>query len=160
MRVRLKVGIAVAALAVAAATTAAVAEWSSSATGTGTVQSSHDVPSHITASVFAPDLYPGAVDTVTVTIDNPNPYPVVVTSISGAQAGATNGGGCSAGTAYTDAAANAAGLPKAGTTDATIPAHGSGSYAISGHMVANPADACKDQTFALSLTATLQSASA
>ena len=139
-------------------TTAALAEWSSSASGKETVQSGHDSPSHITASAFAPDLFPGATDTVTVTIDNPNPYPVVVTSISAAQSPAAAGGACTAGSVYTDAASGATGLPQAGGSTATISAHGSGVYAITGHMVPDPADSCKDQTFELSLTASLRSA--
>jgi hypothetical protein len=160
MRFRLKAAVVVAALGTAVATTAAFAQWSSSATGTGTAQASHDSPSHITASVFAPDLYPGGTDTVTVTVDNPNAYAVIVTSISGALAPAVNGGACASGSVYTDEVNNPSGLTQAGTSTVTVAPHAAGSYAIAGHMVANPADACKDQVFSLSLTAALQSSSA
>ena len=158
MEFRLKAALAVGALAIGVTASAAYASWSSSGSGTGTAQSSHDAPSRITAAAFAPDLYPGATDTVTVSVDNPNPYPVVVTSIAAAQAGATNAGACAAGSVFTDAAANPSGLPQAAGAATVIAGHGSGVYALTGHMVGDPAEACKDQTFQLSLTATLQSA--
>ena len=78
----------------------AYASWSSSASGSSTAASGHDTPSHITAAAFAPDLYPGATDTVTVTVDNPNPYPVIVTSFAAASSPAISGGACAAGSVY------------------------------------------------------------
>lgn len=139
------------------AATASYAAWSSTGAGSGSAQSTHDLPSHITAAVSAPDLYPGAADTVTVSIDNPNPYPVIVTGIAAGQAPAVHSGACPAGTVFTDAASNTTGLVQTGGAT-LIAARGTGTYAIAGHMIGNAADACKDQSFPLSLTATLQSA--
>src|SRR5437660_8397367 len=135
MQVRLKAAIAVGALALGASATAAFASWSSSGSGTGTAQSSHDTPSHITAAAFAPDLYPGAIDTVTVTVDNPNPYAVIVTSITAGSSPAVNSGACAAGSVYTDAAANPAGLVQTGGAGTVIASHGTATFALAGHMI-------------------------
>ena len=156
MGIRLKVGTAVAALAVAAAATAAVAEWSSTATGTGSAQSTHDSPSHITASVFAPDLFPGATDSVSVTLDNPNPYPVIVTSISSGSSGAQ--GNCTAGTVTSDAVNGSPAVVQADGSTTTIAAAGSGTYQLTTHMVGGADNSCQGLSFSLALTAGLQSA--
>lgn len=162
MRVRLKAAIVVGALGVAASTTVALAEWSSSATGTGTAQSSHDSPSHITASAFAPDLYPGASNTVMVSVDNPNPYPVVVTSISSGTSAAQTGGlgTCSANSVTSDSLApvgGAAGVLQSDGTTMTIAPSGSATFQLTTHMVANADNGCQGLTFTLPLTATLAS---
>jgi hypothetical protein len=159
MRGRGKLALAAGVMvAVTGAATASFAAWSSTGTGSGTAQATHDLPSHITAAASAPAFYPGAIDTVTVTIDNPNPYPVIVTGIAAAQAPAVNGGACAANTVFTDGVSNAAGVPQSGGTLTVIAARGTGVYAIAGHMIGSAADACKDQSFPLTLTATLQSA--
>ena len=128
--------LAIAAVVVAAVTggaTASFAAWTSTGTGAGSAQSTHDLASHITAAASAPDLYPGATDTVTVTVDNPNPYPVIVTSIAAAQAPAVNGGACPANTVYSDAVANTTGITQATGGLTLIAARGSATYALAGH---------------------------
>ena len=89
---------------------------------------------------------------------NPNPYPVIVTSVSPAASPAVNSGACAAGSVFSDALALVpTGLSQTGGTIVIAP-HGSGTYALTGHMIGDPSDACKDQTFLLPLTATVQSA--
>jgi hypothetical protein len=136
----------------------AFAAWTSLGTGAGAVASTHDQPSVITSTAAPADLYPGASDTVTIFVSNPNAYPVIVTSVSGGTSPAVNGGGCAAGTVFSDAVALApTGLVQTGGTTVIAP-QGSGTYALTGHMIGDPADACQDQTFLLPLSATVQSA--
>jgi hypothetical protein len=136
----------------------AFAAWTSSGTGQGSASSTHDQPSQITSSAFAADLYPGATDIITVSVSNPNPYPVIVTSMSPGASPAVNGGACAGGSVFSDALALVpTGLSQTGGTTVVAP-HSSGIYALTGHMIGDPSDACKDQTFLLPLTATVQSA--
>jgi hypothetical protein len=124
----------------------AYAAWSSGGAGTGSVTSTTSVESAITPGSSGSALYPGGGTNFTVTIDNPNNYPVVVTSISTGSSNAING--CAAGT-VTSA------VPE-GTTG-TIAAKGSGTYTLHATMSSTATDACKGQTFVLPLTATLAS---
>ena len=124
----------------------AYAAWSSSGSGTGSVSSTTAVNSAITPGSSGSVLYPGGGTDFTVTIDNPNDYPVVVTGISAGSSDAVNG--CAAGSVTSAAPAS---------TPGTIAAHGSGSYTLHAQMNAGATDACKSQTFVLPLTATLAS---
>ena len=158
MRRRYKIATGAVAVLAFAGGGVAYAAWTSSGSGTGAAASTHDTPSSISVGgTPAADLFPGAVNVVTVNVSNPNPYPVIVTSLSAGQAPAVNRGSCAAGTVWSDAKAAAAGVTQTdGTT--TIAPNGTGTFALVGHMAANAVDACKDQTFALPLTATLDSA--
>lgn len=124
----------------------AYAAWSSTGTGTGSVSSTTSTNSVITPAGSGSVLYPGGGTDFTVTIDNPNAYPVVVTSISAGASNAVNG--CAAGT-VTSA------VPT--STTGTIGAHSSGTYTLHATMNIDAADACKSQIFVLPLTATLAS---
>ncbi len=124
----------------------AYAAWSSSGAGTGSVSSTTSVNSTITPASSGSVLYPGGGTDFTVSIDNPNGYPVVVTSISGGSSNAVNG--CAAGTVTSAVPAS---------TTGTIAAHGTGTYTLHATMNSDAADACKGQTFVLPLTATLAS---
>jgi hypothetical protein len=150
-------GLAVSTGAVAVAGMAAAA-WMSTGTGTATVKASTSKASTITAvaGTSADDLYPGATKATKVTIDNPNPYPVVVTSISAGSSALTNGT-CAAATVTIDAISNASGIAQVGGSTVKIAAGGSGSYSLVTHMTANADNACQGQTFALALSASLQS---
>jgi hypothetical protein len=136
----------------------AYAAWSSSGSGSGTAQSTTSTDSAIAAGTSAADLYPGATSSVTVTVSNPNPYPVMVTSISGGSSALVNTS-CAAGSVTSDAKAlNAAGLFQSdGSTKTIAPNGGSGTYTLVTHMIANPDNACKAQSFTLALTSTLVS---
>src|SRR5207249_1319594 len=101
MRLRTKLaltGVAVSSLGVGGV---AFAAWTSNGAGSGTGQATHDQASTISHGVYAADLYPGAHKTITVTIDNPNDYDVVVNSISAGSSDAV--GGCAAASVTTDA---------------------------------------------------------
>jgi hypothetical protein len=124
------------------------AAWSSSGSGSGHVTSTTSIDSTISPGDGSAALYPGAVASYTVTIDNPNDYPVKVDSISAGASDEVNG--CTAGSVVSEAV-TAPGSP-------SIEPHGKRAYSITVRMVADPSDACKGQTFTLPLTATLSSA--
>ncbi|MDS0139490.1 MULTISPECIES: hypothetical protein [unclassified Amycolatopsis] len=124
----------------------AYAAWTSTGSGTGSVSSTTSVNSTITPAGSGSALYPGGGTDFTVTVDNPNSYPVVVTGISAGSSNAVNG--CAAGTVTSAVPAD---------TTGTIAAGGSKTYTLHATMNANATDACKSQTFVLPLTATLAS---
>lgn len=135
----------------------AFATWSSSGSGTGEAKSMTAVDSVISPGTNAADLYPGATSSVEVTVSNPNPYAVVVNSISAGSSALVNTT-CLAGTVTSDArTTDPAGLLQVDAT-AAIAAGGTGSYELVTHMGATAADSCQGQTFTLALTATLSSA--
>ncbi len=137
---------------------AAFASWTSSGSGTGQARSTTSVDSVISPGTNAADLYPGASSTVEVAISNPNPYPIVVNSISAGSSALVNVS-CAAGTVTTDArATDPTGLVQSDNVTKTIAAGGSGTYTLVSHMGASAVDACKSQTFTLALTAALTSA--
>jgi hypothetical protein len=136
----------------------AFAAWTSSATGTGQAKSTTSIDSVIAPGTNAADLYPGAASTVTVTVSNPNPYPVIVNSISAGSSALVNTS-CTAGTVTSDVrATDATGIVQSDNTTKVIAASGSGTYTLATHMSATAVDACKLQTFTMTLTGTLSSA--
>ena len=135
----------------------AYAAWTSSGSGSATAQSTTSINSVIAAGTSAANLYPGATNSVTVTVSNPNPYPVVVNSISAGSSALVNGT-CTAGTVTSDERAlDATGLVQSDGTTKTIAGGGSGTYTLVTHMAGSAVDACKSQSFTLALTATLSS---
>lgn len=143
---------------IAGAAGIAYAAWTSDATGSATGKSTTSIDSTIAPGTSASDLYPGATKSVTVTIDNPNDYPVVVNSISAGSSDVVNTT-CVAGTVTSDERpTDATGLVQSDNTTKTIAGNGSGTYTLVTHMTATAVDACKAQTFTLSgMTATLSS---
>ena len=93
-------------------------------------------------------LYPGATATATVTVDNPNDYPVTVASISPGSSNATSGN-CPAGSVTTAGLTNPAGV---------IEPRGTRTYTLTARMIPDPSNTCQNQTFVLPLTASLASA--
>lgn len=143
-----RLGAVVGGIALACVAGVALAAWLSSGAGTAEGTSTQAVSSTITPQDRAAGLYPGATTTATVRVDNPNPYPVIVTAISPGSSNAT-GDGCPAGTVTTGGLTSPTG---------TIPPGGTGTYTLQAKMIADPANSCQDQTFVLPLTASLASA--
>lgn len=137
----------------------ASAAWMSTGAGSASARASSAVNSSIAAATLevADDLYPAAVKSTKVTITNPNPYPVVVTSISAGSSAATSAGACGAGTVTSDAQNTGSPLAQAGGAT-SIAAGGTGTYVLTVRMAANPDNSCQADAFTLPLTATLQSA--
>ncbi|SDX22985.1 hypothetical protein SAMN05421504_102741 [Amycolatopsis xylanica] len=125
----------------------AYAAWSSSGAGSGSVTSTSAINSTISPTGTSAALYPGATQTFTISVTNPNSYPVKVTSISSGSSAAD--GGCGAGSVTSDAVSNPSG---------TIAANGSSTYTLTAHMTGDADDACQGKNFSLTLTATLASA--
>ena len=138
-------------LTVMAVTGVAVAAWTSTGSGSGTAQSTTSVNSAVSGTAHPADLFPGATKSVTVTITNPNAYPILVTSIPAGTSLAVSL--CAADSVTTDARAlDATGLFQSDGTTKTIAGGGSGVYTLVSHMIADPSDSCKSQTFSLPLT--------
>jgi hypothetical protein len=142
------------------ATGIAFAAWTSQGTGTGSAASGTSADSTITAvaPVAADNLYPGAVKSTKVTINNPNPYPIEVTQIAGGYSRSVGSPACDAGSVWTDAlGTGAAALAKDGG-GTTIPAQvgatpGTATYTLTVRMANDASDNCKTQTFVLGGTA-------
>ncbi|MDP1818445.1 MAG: hypothetical protein Q8K58_00950 [Acidimicrobiales bacterium] len=142
----------------ALATGFAFAAWTSSGSGTAVAKSTTSIDSVIAPGTSAADLYPGATSSVTVTVSNPNPYPVMVHSVTAGSSTLVNVS-CTAGTVTSDSRAfDADGLSQSDGSTKVIAANGSGTYVLVTHMATTAVDACKLQTFTMSLTAALASA--
>ena len=136
----------------------AFAAWTSTGLGNGAAKSTDSKNSVIAAGAFAADLYPGALKSVTVTVSNPNDYPIIVTQISNGSSDVI--GTCAAGSVTatglgSDTSTTAVAQDGGGTT---IAPNGSGTYRLQTRMIGDASDGCKNQTFNLNLTARVQSA--
>ncbi|MEJ2889731.1 hypothetical protein [Actinomycetospora aeridis] len=143
-----RLGAVAGGIALACVAGVALAAWLSSGAGTAEGSSTQAVNSTITPATGAAGLYPGATTTATVTINNPNAYPVIVASVSPGSSNAT-AGSCPAGTVTTAGLTNPSGTIAPGAT---------GTYTLTAKMIGNPDNACQNQTFVLPLTASLASA--
>ena len=136
----------------------AFAAWTSTGLGNSAAKSVDSKNSVIAAGTFAADLYPGALKSVTVTVSNPNDYPIIVTQISNGSSDVV--GTCAAGSVTatglgSDTSTTAVAQDGGGTT---IAPNGSGTYRLQTRMIGDASDGCKNQTFNLPLTAKVQSA--
>lgn len=143
-----RLGAVAGGIALACVAGVAFAAFLSSGSGTATGESTTAVSSTITPSGGGTGLYPGATTTTTVTVNNPNQYPVQVASIS-AGSSQTTSGNCPAGSVTTAGLSNPPGVIAPGDTR---------TYTLTAKMIANPDNSCQGQTFTLPLTASLASA--
>lgn len=131
----------------------AFAAWTSQGAGTGAAQAGTSVDSSITAvtPVTADDLYPGAVKTAHVTISNPNPYPIEVTSINAGYSRAIGSPACPALSVRTDAstATSPAALAMDGGGTVIAPSPGTGTYTLVLRMANDASENCKGKSFVL-----------
>ena len=154
-----KLSVVLVSVAAASAVGVAFASWTSGGLGSASATSTTSKESVIAAGTFAADLFPGALKSITVSISNPNDYPVVVTQISDGASAAVNG--CAAGSVFStglgsDTSSEA--LAQDAGAGTQIAANGSGVYRIQTRMIGDATNACKAQTFSLALTARVQSA--
>ncbi len=135
----------------------AVAFWAAAGAGSGTAKAGTATPlTTVTATASTTSLlYPGGLADVKVTVRNPNPYPVSITSVAanGAVTAATGIGTCA--TTGVSLATPTAGLPF------TVPARaagvdGSNTVTLTnGAQMTNASDTgCQDATFTIPLTMT------
>jgi hypothetical protein len=148
--------VVIAALAVAAtAIGVAVAAWTTGGSGSGQAQAASALNMPISAGTPSSNLYPGGSADVAASINNPNPYPVHVSSIAlGAVTVDGSHSGCNlSSVSVTSPQTNAsAGWNVAAGGNTTVHM----TSAISMDNTAN--DACQGATFTVALTATGASA--
>ena len=131
----------------------AYAAWTSSGTGSATTKAgTAQAPVVSGGAVTTGLLYPTgtATGTAAVVVQNPNPYPVLVSSV------APNGpvpavGGCAQGTVTFTAQAPGTPIAAGGTATITLP--------NSVTMLASAANACQGAEFAIPVTVTIVSGS-
>ena len=125
----------------------AMAAWTQTGSGSGAAQAKTAVASVVTAGTTTADLYPGKTGgNLSMSITNPNPYPVTFTSATGGAITVDAGhAGCTT-TGVTVSTASFAGI--------TVPA-GSGGTALSAPIVAmdnTSLNACQGATFTIAVT--------
>jgi hypothetical protein len=145
--------VLVAALAIAAsAIGVAIAAWTAGGSGSGQAKAGTAQNLTISAGTPSTNLYPSASADVAATINNPNPYPVHVSSIS---LGAVS---VDAGHSTCNVSSVSVVSPQAAGWD--VPASGSLPVDLAGavSMDNTATDACQGATFTVALTATGASA--
>jgi hypothetical protein len=156
------VGLAVSAvIGVSVAAAAAYAAWTVTGTGSGTASASNAVALTLSAGTPQSSLYPGGSADVDTSVQNSNPFPVHISSISIDATQGSNGfsadaghSGCNLGSlSFTTATNGGLGWDVAANSTADVDA--GGAIAMSG--AAN--DACQGATFTVYLTAGAASAS-
>jgi hypothetical protein len=149
---RKKQVVLVAALAIAAtAIGVAIAAWTTGGSGSGQAQAGTAQNLTISAGTPSTSLYPGASADVAATVNNPNPYPVHVSSIAlGAVTVDAGHSGCNlSSVSVTSPQTNAgAGWNLAASGSASVDL----ANAISMDNTSN--DSCQGATFTVALTAT------
>ena len=156
MKIRSKVAVLGTVATAVAIGGAAIALWSSTGSGSASAGSVAIQSSTIAAAGNGGDLYPGATKSITVTVDNPNPYPVELRQIPGANAvtqGACTGSYVTVATLGNGTTA----VPQAEGAGTVIPAksgddNGSGTYTMSVSMASDAPNACAGKTFEFELS--------
>ncbi len=136
----------------------AVAAWTSSGSGAANAKAgtaSAPTTTALTAAAFTSNLlYPGGpAGDAKITVNNPNPYPVKVSSIV---ANGTPTGSGGTGTCTTTGVSWTAQTP---TTGNSVPANGSTTLALAGavQMTTASEDGCQGALFAIPVTVTVVS---
>jgi hypothetical protein len=139
-------------LGVALASSIAFAAWTATGSGAGYTQATNASPLttvDVSASTAA-QLYPGGTSDVKISISNPNPYPVLVTSVSGSglpgsiTSDKVGCSGAGTGVSFTDQTGLSIAVAAGGTTNFTF----TGAAAMSN----SSANACQGATFTIPVT--------
>jgi hypothetical protein len=126
------------------------AAWTSSGNGTGFAQaSSAQALNSVTVSAGSANLYPGATADLTLKLNNPNPYPVTVTSVTGngtitadtSHATCGQDAGHPTGVTFTGQTGLSISVPANATADAPVPG--------SVHMSNASDNSCQGATFTI-----------
>jgi hypothetical protein len=130
---------------------AAMALWTSSGSGSATAGSVAIESSTIAPGANGGDLYPGATKTITVTVDNPNPYAVNLLKITGVNAADQTG--CAGSNVSVATLGNGTDpVAPTGGTGTSIAAkagalNGSRTYTMSVTMASAAPDGCAGKSF-------------
>jgi hypothetical protein len=114
-------------------------------------------PLSVTTPVAGSGLYPGKTENVTLSIHNPNGFPVLVTNISAGSSSAfiSNGLTCAAATVTSAARSASSGLLQSDGVTQKLGAGSTGQYLVSVSMAANQiGSGCAGTAFSLPVTAT------
>ena len=123
--------------------------WSANGSGGGEARALTAQSVTVNAAVGAADLYPGfAAGDVYFTLTNPNPYPIVFTSVTPGAITSSNAGACPASNVTV---ASATGLSLTVAANSTS---GSQSIADVVSMQSTAPDGCQGVTFTIALTLT------
>jgi hypothetical protein len=132
----------------------AFASWSASGSGSGAAQAGNVTPlKTVTATTTSLGLlFPGGTGDLKVTFDNPNPFPVTITSVTAGTGAITGSGGlgtCSAtGVTFTAPTSPSIALPAAsGGTDGTT----TKTFLNALSMSASSDNGCQEATFSVPL---------
>lgn len=130
-------------------TAVAFALWSANGVGTSSAKALNAQALTVTAATATADLYPGfTLGDIAFSVNNPNPYPVTVTSMTPGTVTSSNPAGCPA-TNITVASATGLNIPVAANSTAS-----GQSIANVVTMASTAPDACQGVTFTINLTLT------
>ena len=134
----------------ALATTFAFAAWNASGSGQATVQGKTAQALTVSNVAISDALYPSATSGVKVSVTNPNPYPVTVTSIEG-------NGAITVDSLHSDCAASNVSFTNQTLASGVVLGANDGNATIETaggvKMIANAADACQGATFTIPVKA-------
>ena len=127
----------------------ALAEWLANGTGSGYAKAGNAQNLTTSAAVASASLYPGGTGDLALTVNNPNQFPVTVTSVVGAGPIVSSSAACNAaghGVTFT----SQTGLSLA------VPANGSASFVLADSvaMAATSANECQGATFEIPIALT------
>jgi hypothetical protein len=148
---RLVVGLGVATLAAFAAS-AAFAAWTVGGGGTGTATATSAAALTTSVATTTAELYPGITGAnLYLKVNNPNPFPVAITSVNANGAAVADAGHSSCTTTGVSFATTA--------VTQTVPANGQSSFTAAGVSMSNSSDTgCQGATFTIPVTFTATSA--
>ena len=144
-------GIFITVLVASIGVSVAFAAWTVGGSGTGTATATSAQPLTTSVATTSAALYPGISGAnLYLTVNNPNPFPVSITSVNANGAAVADAGhpACvTTGVSYTTQA-----------TAQTVPANGSVSFTVSGVAMSNASDdGCQGATFTIPVTFTATS---
>ena len=131
----------------------AFAAWTTGGAGDGSITAGTDRPLAVSGANTAADLVPNTTKSITLTVSNPNPYAVSLTSLAPTEDSSytSENPGCDDTNADVEFAA-------ATDVSAIVPANGAQTYTVTVSMGVDSVDACKSAVFTQNYTATGASA--
>jgi hypothetical protein len=138
-------------VAVVTAAGIAFAAWTASGTGSGSAKATSAQGLVVTAGTASGDLYPGGVGNVQLHVQNPNPYAVTITDVTGNGAITSDNATCTPNSGVTFTAQH--GLSQG------VPANSSANITLTGAaaMATTSDNACQGATFTIPVSVSAHS---